>query len=183
MNCIPTCTKCLGHGSGKTASGRRPRCTEGLRLYYRRGACRPVRTLTYVADPKLVELGLTPSADAYKAQFYTLSDERPDDTACAYRTGKQRGRGPYAQPPAHSPLGYMRKGAADKVVELVKKDGKTYVVINDYEKVRELFGELFAEIQRIKSTGDYDAARELVESYAVKVDPNCTRKYWNVIRS
>ena len=63
------------------------------------------------------------------------------------------------------------KGAADKVVELVKKDGKTYVVINDYEKVRELFGELLAEIQRIKSTGDYDAARELVESYAVKVDP------------
>ena len=60
---------------------------------------------------------------------------------------------------------------ADKVVELVKKDGKTYVVINDYEKVRELFGELLAEIQRIKSTGDYDAARELVESYAVKVDP------------
>ena len=53
----------------------------------------------------------------------------------------------------------MRKGAADKVVELVKKDGKTYVVINDYEKVRELFGELLAEIQRIKSTGDYDAAR------------------------
>ena len=52
------------------------------------------------------------------------------------------------------------KGAADKVVELVKKDGKTYVVINDYEKVRELFGELLAEIQRIKSTGDYDAARE-----------------------
>ena len=99
-----------------------------------------------------------------------LSDERPDDTACAYRTGKQRGRGTYAQPPAHSPLVY-EKGAADKVVELVKKDGKTYVVINDYEKVRELFGELLAEIQRIKSTGDYDAARELVESYAVKVDP------------
>ena len=57
------------------------------------------------------------------------------------------------------------------MVELVKKDGKTYVVINDYEKVRELFGELLAEIQRIKSTGDYDAAREQVESYAVKVDP------------
>ena len=61
--------------------------------------------------------------------------------------------------------------AADKVVELVKKDGKTYVVINDYAKVRELFGELLAEIQRIKSTGDYDAARKLVEAYAVKVDP------------
>ena len=65
----------------------------------------------------------------------------------------------------------FEKGAADKVVELVKKDGKTYVVVNDYEKVRQLFGELLAEIQRIKSTGDFAAARALVEDYAVKVDP------------
>ena len=65
----------------------------------------------------------------------------------------------------------FEKGAADKVVELVKKEGKTYVVVNDYAKVRELFGELLAEIQRIKSTGDYEAARALVENYAVKVDP------------
>ena len=65
----------------------------------------------------------------------------------------------------------FEKGAADKVVELVKKDGKTYVVINDYQKVRELFGELLAEIQRIKSTGDFEGARSLVENYAVKVDP------------
>ncbi len=63
------------------------------------------------------------------------------------------------------------KGAADKVVEMVKKDGKTYVVINDYEKVRHLFGELLAEIQRIKSTGDFEGARSLVENYAVKIDP------------
>lgn len=65
----------------------------------------------------------------------------------------------------------FEKGAADKVVELVKKDGKTYVAVNDYEKVRQLFGELLAEIQRIKSTGDFAAARALVEDYAVKVDP------------
>lgn len=65
----------------------------------------------------------------------------------------------------------FEKGAADKVVEMVKKDGKTYVVINDYQKVRELFGELLAEIQRIKSTGDFEGARALVENYAVKVDP------------
>ena len=65
----------------------------------------------------------------------------------------------------------FEKGTADKVVELVKKDGKTYVVINDYQKVRELFGELLAEIQRIKSTGDFEGARSLVENYAVKVDP------------
>ena len=65
----------------------------------------------------------------------------------------------------------FEKGAADKVVELVKKDGKTYVMVNDYEKLRELFGELLAEIQRIKSTGDLAAARDLIETYAVKVDP------------
>ena len=65
----------------------------------------------------------------------------------------------------------FEKGAPDKVVEMVKKDGKTYVVVNDYEKVRELFGELLAEIQRIKSTGDFEGARTLVENYAVKVDP------------
>ena len=65
----------------------------------------------------------------------------------------------------------FEKGAPDKVVELVKKDGKTYVKVNDYDKVRQLFGELLSEIQRIKSTGDYEAARALVENYAVKVDP------------
>ena len=63
------------------------------------------------------------------------------------------------------------QGKADKVVELVKKDGKTYVKINDYEKLRTLFGQLLAEVQRVKSTGDYAAARQLVETYAVKVDP------------
>ena len=63
------------------------------------------------------------------------------------------------------------QGKADKVVEMVKRDGKTYVVVNDYEKVRTLFGQLLSEIQRIKSTGDFTAARDLVETYAVKVDP------------
>ena len=63
------------------------------------------------------------------------------------------------------------KGAADRVVEMVKREGKTYVVVNDYAKLRDLFGQLLAEIQRIKSTGDFEAARQLVEAYAVKVDP------------
>lgn len=69
----------------------------------------------------------------------------------------------------------FEKGKADKVVEMVQKDGKTYVVVNDYQKLRHLFGELLAEIQRIKSTGDFDAARSLVETYAVKVDPDFFR--------
>ena len=65
----------------------------------------------------------------------------------------------------------LEKGAADKVMELRKRDGKTYLVVNDYEKLRTLFGQLLAEIQRIKSTGDFEAAKQLVETYAVQVNP------------
>lgn len=161
--------ECLGHGSGKLLPGVDP---DALKAYGStiEEARADLFGLYYVADPKLVELGLTPSADAYKAQFYTylmnglmtqlVRIEPGNNVEEAHMRNRQLiARWVY------------EKGAADKVVELVKKDGKTYVVINDYEKVRELFGELLAEIQRIKSTGDYDAARELVESYAVKVDP------------
>ena len=73
--------------------------------------------------------------------------------------------------PEWSPEWVLEKGASDKVVELVKEGGKTYVKVNDYPRLRELFGELLAEIQRIKSEGDYEAGRDLVEKYAVKVDP------------
>ena len=161
--------ECLGHGSGKLLPGIDP---DALKAYGStiEEARADLFGLYYVADPKLVELGLIPSADAYKAQFYTylmnglmtqlVRIEPGNNVEEAHMRNRQLiARWVY------------EKGAADKVVELVKKDGKTYVVINDYEKVRELFGELLAEIQRIKSTGDYDAARELVESYAVKVDP------------
>ena len=161
--------ECLGHGSGKLLPGVDP---DALKAYGStiEEARADLFGLYYVADPKLVELGLTPSADAYKAQYYTylmnglmtqlVRIEPGNNVEEAHMRNRQLiARWVY------------EKGAADKVVELVKKDGKTYVVINDYEKVRELFGELLAEIQRIKSTGDYDAARELVESYAVKVDP------------
>ncbi len=126
--------------------------------------------LYYVADPKLVELGLLSSPDAYKAQYYTylmnglmtqLVRIEPGNTV---EEAHMRNRQLIAR-------WVFEKGAADKVVEMVKKDGKTYVVINDYQKVRELFGELLAEIQRIKSTGDFEGARALVENYAVKVDP------------
>ena len=123
--------------------------------------------LYYVADPKLVELKLLSSPDAYKAQYYTylmnglmtqLVRIEPGNTV---EEAHMRNRQLIAR-------WVFEKGAADKVVEMVKKDGKTYVVINDYQKVRELFGELLAEIQRIKSTGDFEGARALVENYAVK---------------
>lgn len=161
--------ECLGHGSGKLLPGVDP---DALKAYGStiEEARADLFGLYYVADPKLVELGLTPSADAYKAQYYTylmnglmtqlVRIEPGNNVEEAHMRNRQLiARWVY------------EKGAAEKVVELVKKDGKMYVVINDYEKVRDLFGRLLAEIQRIKSTGDYAGAHDLVEAYAVKVDP------------
>lgn len=161
--------ECLGHSSGKLLPGVDP---DALKAYGStiEEARADLFGLYYVADPKLVELGLTPSADAYKAQYYTylmnglmtqlVRIEPGNNVEEAHMRNRQLiARWVY------------EKGAAEKVVELVKKDGKTYVVINDYEKVRDLFGRLLAEIQRIKSTGDYAGAHDLVEAYAVKVDP------------
>lgn len=161
--------ECLGHGSGKLLPGVDP---DALKAYGStiEEARADLFGLYYVADPKLVELGLTPSADAYKAQYYTylmnglmtqlVRIEPGNNVEEAHMRNRQLiARWVY------------EKGAAEKVVELVKKDGKTYVVINDYEKVRDLFGRLLAEIQRIKSTGDYAGAHDLAEAYAVKVDP------------
>ena len=161
--------ECLGHGSGKLLPGVDP---DALKAYGStiEEARADLFGLYYVADPKLVELGLTPSADAYKAQYYTylmnglMTQLERIEPGNNVEEAHMRNRQLIAR-------WVYEKGAAEKVVELVKKDGKTYVVINDYEKVRDLFGRLLAEIQRIKSTGDYAGAHDLVEAYAVKVDP------------
>ena len=161
--------ECLGHGSGKLLPGVDP---DALKAYGStiEEARADLFGLYYVADPKLVELGLTPNADAYKAEYYTylmnglmtqlVRIEPGNDVEEAHMRNRQL-----------IARWVFEKGAADKVVELVRRDGKTYVVVNDYEKLRELFGELLSEIQRIKSTGDYQGAHDLVENYAVKVDP------------
>ena len=161
--------ECLGHGSGKLLPGVDP---DALKAYGStiEEARADLFGLYYVADPKLVELGLTPNADAYKAEYYTylmnglmtqlVRIEPGNDVEEAHMRNRQL-----------IARWVFEKGAADKVVELVKKDGKTYVVVNDYEKLRALFGKLLSEIQRIKSTGDYQGAHDLVENYAVKVDP------------
>ena len=161
--------ECLGHGSGKLLPGVDP---DALKAYGStiEEARADLFGLYYVADPKLVELGLTPNADAYKAEYYTYLMNGLMTQLVRIEPGNNveeahmRNRQLIAR-------WVFEKGAADKVVELVKKDGKTYVVVNDYEKLRELFGELLSEIQRIKSTGDYQSAHDLVENYAVKVDP------------
>ena len=162
--------ECLGHGSGKLLPGTNP---DTLKVYGStiEEARADLFGLYYVADPKLVELGLTPNLDAYKSQYYTymmnglmtqLVRIKPGNTI---EEAHMRNRALIAH-------WVFEKGKADKVVELTKKRGKTYVKINDYAKMRDLFGELLAEIQRIKSEGDYNGARDLVETYAVKVDAN-----------
>ena len=161
--------ECLGHGSGKLLPGVDP---DALKAYGStiEEARADLFGLYYVADPKLVELGLTPNEDAYKAEYYTylmnglmtqlVRIEQGNNVEEAHMRNRQL-----------IARWVFEKGAADKVVELVRRDGKTYVVVNDYGKLRTLFGELLSEIQRIKSTGDYQGAHDLVENYAVKVDP------------
>ncbi len=130
-------------------TGSRSGCFEGVWFYYRRGTGRFIR-IVLSADAKLVELGLTPDGDAFKAEYYTymmnglMTQLVRIEPGNSVEEAHMRNRQLIAR-------WVYEKGAADKAVELVKKDGKTYVVINDYPKVRQLFGELLAEIQRIKS--------------------------------
>ena len=122
--------------------------------------------LYYIADPKLVELGLVPDGEAYKSQYYTYMMNGLMTQLIRITPGNQIEE-------AH-----MRNRALiahwcfeqGEVVRLVKRDGKTYVEITDYAALRSLIARLLAEVQRIKSEGDYEAARQLVERYAVKVD-------------
>lgn len=161
--------ECLGHGSGRLLPGVDPDALKahGSTLEEARA---DLFALYYLADPKLIELGLLDSTDAYKAQYYHYMLNGLMTQLMRIELGKDveeahmRNRKLIAE-------WALEKGTPDKVVELVKKDGKTYVQINDYEALRGLFGQLLAEIQRIRSEGDYEAGRNLVEAYAVKVDP------------
>lgn len=161
--------ECLGHGSGKLLPGVDP---DALKAYGStiEEARADLFGLYYVADKKLVDLGLTPNMDAYKAEYYKylmnglMTQLVRIVPGNSIEEAHMRNRQLIAR-------WVYEKGKPQNVVELIKKNGKTYVVINDYQKLRHLFGELLAEIQRIKSTGDYAAAHDLVEDYAVKVDP------------
>lgn len=161
--------ECLGHGSGKLLPGVDP---DALKAYGStiEEARADLFGLYYVADPKLVELGLTPDMEAYKAEYYTYLMNGLMTQLVRIEPGNQVEEAHMRNRQLIARWVY-EKGAADKVVEMVKRDGKTYVQVNDYQKLRQLFGNLLAEIQRIKSTGDFEAARQLVETYAVKIDP------------
>lgn len=183
--------ECLGHGSGQLLPGTDP---DALKAYGStiEEARADLFGLYYVADHKLVELGLTPNDEAYKAQYYgylmnglltqTIRIKEGDKIEEAHMRNRAL-------------IAWWVMEHAEGAVELVKMDMnyasaedvlkdsegniitmKTYVKINDYAKLRHLFGELLAEIQRIKSEGDFEAARQLVEKYAVNIDPELHRE-------
>ena len=157
--------ECLGHGSGQLLSGVDP---DALKAYGNtiEEARADLFGLYYIADEKLVELGLIPDMEAYKSQYYTYMMNGLMTQLIRITPGHQIEE-------AH-----MRNRALiahwcyenGSVIRLVKREGKTYVEITDYEQLRSLIAKLLAEVQRIKSEGDYEAARELVERYAVRVD-------------
>lgn len=161
--------ECLGHGSGRLLPGVDPDALKahGSTLEETRA---DLFALYYLADPKLVELGLLDNYDAYKAEYYKYILNGLMTQLMRIEPGKDVEEAHMRNRKLISEW-VLEHGAPDNVVELVKIDGKTYVKITDYEKLRGLFGELLGEIQRIKSTGDYEAGRDLVEKYAVKVNP------------
>lgn len=161
--------ECLGHGSGQLLPDTDP---DALKAYAStlEEARADLFGLYYLADPKMQELGLVPDGEAFKAEYYKYMmnglltqlvriEEGKDVEEAHMRNRQLIARWVFEQ------------GAADKVVELKKREGKTFVVINDYQQLRVLFGKLLAEVQRIKSEGDYEAGRSLVENYGVKIDP------------
>lgn len=160
--------ECLGHGSGRLLPGVDPDALKahGSTLEETRA---DLFALYYLADPKLIELGLLDNPDAYKAEYYKYMLNGLMTQLMRIEPGKDveeahmRNRKLIAE-------WAFEHGKKDNVVEYVVKDGKTFVKINDYAKLRDLFGQLLNEIQRIKSKGDYAAGEALVEKYAVKVD-------------
>ena len=161
--------ECLGHGSGKLLPTTDP---DTLKAYGAtiEEARADLFGLYYIADPKLVELGLTPNMEAYKSQYYSYMLNGLMTQLVRIKPGNNIEEAHMRNRALIARWAYEH-GKADKVVELVKRKGKTYVRINDYAALRDLFGQLLAEIQRVKSEGDYEGARKLVEEYGVSVDP------------
>ena len=162
--------ECLGHGSGQllpgvstTAMGEYASALEEARA--------DLFGLYYTADPKMVELGIMPDPEAYKAEY----DQYIRNGLMVQFTRVELGRPNTEAHMQNRKLiaqWCLEKGAQDKVIEKKVRDGKTYYVVNDYVKLRALFAELLAEVQRIKSEGDYEAGKALIETYAVHIDPD-----------
>lgn len=166
--------ECLGHGSGKLLPGVDPDALKahGSTLEEARA---DLFALYYLADPKLVEIGLLDNPEAYKAEYYKYILNGMMTQLMRIEPGKDVEEAHMRNRKLIAEWAYEH-GRDANVIEMVKKDGKTYIKINDYEALRNLFGQLLTEVQRIKSEGDYAAGRDLVEKYAVKVDPELHRE-------
>ena len=160
--------ECLGHGSGQLLPGTSP---NALGEYS--SALEETRAdlfgLYYLADPKMVELGIVPDMEAYKAQYASFIRNGIFTQFTRVELGKKNMESHMQDRKLIAQWCY-EKGLADNVIEKKVRDGKTYFVVNDFEALRGLFGELLAEVQRIKSEGDYQAGKNLVETYAVNID-------------
>ena len=161
--------ECLGHGSGQllpgvstTAMGEYASALEEARA--------DLFGLYYTADPRMVELGIMPDKDAYKAEYASYIRNGLFTQFTRVELGRPNTEAHMQNRKLIAQWCY-EKGAKDNVIEKKVRDGKTYFVVNDYEKLRGLFAELLAEIQRIKSEGDYAAGKNLIETYAVHIDP------------
>ena len=158
--------ECLGHGSGQLLPGTDP---DALKAYGNtiEEARADLFGLYYIADQKLIDLGLLPDGEAYKAQYYSYIMNGLMTQLIRIQPGNQIEEAHMRNRALIAHWCYEQGDA----IQLERREGKTFVRINDYEALRQLFAKLLAEIQRIKSEGDYEAARQLVERYAVKVDP------------
>jgi dipeptidyl-peptidase-3 len=167
--------ECLGHGSGRLLPGTD---TEALKAYSSviEEARADLFGLYYVADAKMLELELVPNAEAYQAQYYTYMMNGLMTQLVRIKAGgtieeaHMRNRALIARWVLEQATKDAKANGAKPAVELTKKKGKTYVRVNDYAALRNYFGQLLAEVQRIKSEGDFEAARQLVETYAINID-------------
>lgn len=161
--------ECLGHASGQLMPGVHDDALKehGSTLEEARA---DLFALYYLADPKLIELGIITDPDTYKAEYYKYVMNGLMTQLTRIEPGKDIEESHMRNRHLICQWAY-EQGKDENVIEYVKRDGKTYLKVNDYEKLRGLFGKLLAEIQRIKSEGDYTAGCELVEKYAVKFDP------------
>ena len=161
--------ECLGHASGQLLPGVDPDALKAYGATLEEGRA-DLFALYYLGDPKLVELGIFDDPNAYQAEYYKYIMNGLLTQLTRIEPGKNIEESHMRNRKFISEW-CLEKGKKDKVIQMVKRNGKTYVKINDYKKLRSLFGELLKEVQRIKSEGDFEAGRKLVETYGVKVDP------------
>ncbi|HRT84501.1 MAG TPA: dihydrofolate reductase, partial [Bacteroidales bacterium] len=162
--------ECLGHGSGQLREGTSPNALKDFSSTLEESRA-DLFALYYLADPKLVELGIMPNDTAYKAEYINYIRNGIFTQLVRIDLGKSVTQAHMQGRKMISEWCY-EKGKSENVIEKRIRDGKTYFVINDYVKLRSLFGELLRELQRIKSEGDYEAGKRLVTTYGIKIDPD-----------